>query len=331
MLSYNQLKAFTDSLSTREYRELKEAIKKRDSVKHVSTYIESDIEDVKCPHCNSKRFIRWGKRNDMQRYKCKDCRKTFNCLTGTPLARLKKKGRWLEYSRCLLNGLSVRKAAAKCNVHFNTTFKWRHRFLVNANKVKPDKLAGIIEMNISTLRYSEKGKKKKSNLHMRKNIYTIYCKNRYNKTFDTTINNLSVNSIRSALHNLFTKDSLICSSSDSIYRLFTQKIGLRHGYIDISANEEVKKDIVHIKNTLGYQNNILIWMRRFRGVATKYLNNYLSWYRQLDEFNLKPNPKVILIRAKSADNPVTNPKLLQNRTNSPLTPNINQKSKVIFK
>ncbi len=40
-------------------------------------------------------------------------------------------------------------------------------------------------------------------------------------------------------------------------------------------------------------------MVRFNGVATKYLENYISWYRELDEFKDRLTPKTILLRAKS--------------------------------
>ncbi len=39
-------------------------------------------------------------------------------------------------------------------------------------------------------------------------------------------------------------------------------------------------------------------MIRFNGVATKYLHNYLSWFRELDEFNMETLPELILQRAK---------------------------------
>ena len=44
-----------------------------------------------CPHCSSSTFVRWGQANDEPRYRCKSCLKTFNALTGTPLARLHHK------------------------------------------------------------------------------------------------------------------------------------------------------------------------------------------------------------------------------------------------
>ena len=72
-----------------------------------------------CPHCKSSEKVRWGKRQGIQRYKCKACKKTYNSLSGTPLARLRKKELWLEYASCLVNGVSIRKAAALCSVSYN--------------------------------------------------------------------------------------------------------------------------------------------------------------------------------------------------------------------
>ena len=48
-------------------------------------------------------FQRWGISNGMQRYRCKSCLKTFNAATGTPLARLRKKEKWLEYSKAMVD------------------------------------------------------------------------------------------------------------------------------------------------------------------------------------------------------------------------------------
>jgi hypothetical protein len=60
-----------------------------------------------CPHC-----ARHGCVYGLQRYRCRGCGKTFNALTGTPLARLRERSRWLEYLDCLLDAMSIRKPPA---------------------------------------------------------------------------------------------------------------------------------------------------------------------------------------------------------------------------
>ena len=43
----------------------------------------------RCGHCGSALFKRWGVEAGLKRYKCKGCNRTFNALTGTPLATFK--------------------------------------------------------------------------------------------------------------------------------------------------------------------------------------------------------------------------------------------------
>ena len=38
----------------------------------------------------------------------------------------------------------------------------------------------------------------------------------------------------------------------------------------------------HIQNVNAYHSRFKQWMRRFNGVATSYLPNYLGWFRALD-------------------------------------------------
>lgn len=42
-------------------------------------------------------------------------------------------------------------------------------------------------------------------------------------------------------------------------------------------------------------------MHRFRGVATKYLDSYISWYRSLEEFNMSIPSERLLSRAKQPE------------------------------
>ena len=92
--------------------------------------IEAQLEETRqCPHCNTLGAISKGMARGLRRYRCKACKKTFNTTTGTALQGLHKKGRWLAYGDCLADGLTVRKAAERCNLAVSTSFRWRHRFL----------------------------------------------------------------------------------------------------------------------------------------------------------------------------------------------------------
>src|ERR671933_2757030 len=71
----------------------------------------------RCPHCGAERLQRWGHASGLRRYRCQACRRTFNALTGTSLARLRKKACWLRYGAALAAGLSLSQAAAPCRGH----------------------------------------------------------------------------------------------------------------------------------------------------------------------------------------------------------------------
>ncbi len=94
----------------------------------------SDIEArfaaaPRCPHCQSTTVTKWGSANAMRRYRCRACKVTFNALTGTPLAQLHKRELWIGHSQALVDGLSLRKVAARLDIDLTTAFRWRHRFL----------------------------------------------------------------------------------------------------------------------------------------------------------------------------------------------------------
>ena len=59
------------------------------------------IETRVCPHCHGAWVVCNGSASGLQRYKCRTCRRTFNTLTTTPLARLRMKSKWLQQQEVL--------------------------------------------------------------------------------------------------------------------------------------------------------------------------------------------------------------------------------------
>src|SRR3954451_13306819 len=110
-----------------------------------SAAAQSRVESTGCPHCTSRRLHRWGHASDLPRYRCRDCGRTFNGLTSTPLAHLRKKDRWEAQAEALITGESVAKAAQRCGVAGSTAFRRRHRFLAAAAFDQPARLNAIVE------------------------------------------------------------------------------------------------------------------------------------------------------------------------------------------
>jgi transposase-like protein len=88
-----------------------------------------------CIHCGSKQVVRFGKyivklglkEVERQRYRCKDCGKTFTDVTSTPLHHTHKPDKWLDFIKCMLEGYSLRKSADLIgDIHYVTLFYWRY-------------------------------------------------------------------------------------------------------------------------------------------------------------------------------------------------------------
>jgi hypothetical protein len=49
--------------------------------------------------------------------------------------------------------------------------------------------------------------------------------------------------------------------------------------LNIKAGIRIKERIFHIQNVNSYDSRLKKWLQRFNGVATRYLDDYLSWRR----------------------------------------------------
>ena len=113
---------------------------------HAVARIEACFDAApKCPHCAHAQLHRHGRSEGLQRYRCCACGRTFNALTGTPLARLRHKAKWLDFLQTMQASLTVRQSARDVGVHRNTSFRWRHRFLAWSKNDRPEQLHGITE------------------------------------------------------------------------------------------------------------------------------------------------------------------------------------------
>ncbi|MGO4479997.1 IS1595 family transposase, partial [Massilia sp. 2TAF26] len=119
--------------------------------------VEQPAAPLCCPHCQADKPFRHGHAHGLQRYRCRNCHRTFNRLSGTPLARLRHKARWLDHLGCMLDSRSVRRSAREIGVASATSFRWRHRFLALSKDDRPQRLSGIAEADEMYVLESHKG------------------------------------------------------------------------------------------------------------------------------------------------------------------------------
>lgn len=162
-VEFNDLLCQLNDLTDYEREKLSIALQRVGGEEKVINMIESRFKSQDCcPHCGSVEYHRHGHANNLQRYRCKDCKKTFNALTGTPLARLRNKKQWFNYLNAISESKTVRASAELSKIHRNTSFRWRHRFLSWITKDLPSDLTGIVEADETFILASEKGSNKLS-------------------------------------------------------------------------------------------------------------------------------------------------------------------------
>ncbi|TNC77052.1 IS1595 family transposase [Janthinobacterium lividum] len=248
-----------------------------------------------CPACNSNHAHRHGHAHGLQRYRCAPCGRTFNALTGTPLARLLHKSLWLDYADCLLASDSVRKAASQLGVHRNTTFRWRHRFLSLAKTDRPHGLHGIAEADELYLLESEKGarqmtrpaRRRGGHAHKRgisnEQVCILVARDRTGQTLDfvTGKGALTKAQLHHCLLPVIDKDVLLVTDGHAAYRAFARETGISHQAVNLRAGIRVQ-GAAHVQNVNAYHSRLRQWLGPFHGVATRYLPNYPGWRWILD-------------------------------------------------
>jgi rubredoxin len=101
--------AEVDDLTVDQRLELEEVLAGQPPRMAVTAVIEASLGDERrCPHCGYGASVGCGKADGLQRFRCKGCGRSFNALTGTPLARLRKKECWLDFGRSLSEGETPR-------------------------------------------------------------------------------------------------------------------------------------------------------------------------------------------------------------------------------
>ncbi len=252
-----------------------------------------------CPRCGNERCYRHGFANDLQRFRCCACGRTFNDLTGTPLARLRLKARWLAYSQVLLASLSVRKGADRVGVHRTTAFRWRHRFLHWVKLDRPAALNGIVEADETFLLESQKGSRtldrpprRRGGRAAKRGISSeldciLVARDREGRTIDAVTGRGALTAAQLARDLLprLDRQVLLVSDSHAAYRAFARKHRIAHETVNVRAGVRLRRLgslAIHVQNVNAYHQRFKAWLQGFRGVASRYLPNYLGWRWALD-------------------------------------------------
>jgi transposase-like protein len=268
------------------------------------------VDSVGCPHCANPAVVRWGQASDLPRYRCKACLRTFNALTKTPLANLRLKDKWAAQTAAMIEGVSTAKAARRCGVAYTTAFRWRHRFLAALAGDKPKALAGIVEGDETFILESFKGQRSGLPRKARKRggkaakrglsaeqIPVIVARDRQGATTDAVLARLNRVSIAAALDGVVTSANELCCDGGTAIVAFARRAGIAAHILPMPGKPKPNAPDFHLNNVNAYHGRLKEWLRRFHGVATKNLPNYLGWRRTLEALGQNATPAAMILGA----------------------------------
>ena len=281
---FNQLKQTITKLLPKQKLALQKLLLHPDSQPEIVKLMEQELHG--CPHCQHKDTYRWGTTNGRQRYRCKSCEKTYNALTGTELSSLHKPELWEQYCETMVESKSLRVAAKECGINLTTAFRWRHKFLKLTDSLMSNKLEGIVEMDETYFKYSEKGSRQLTAEKARKRgndkapkIKAVIGIDRSGHIADHVVSHFTLAQLKADFLSKFADDLVLCTDGHINYEYLAKQEKINHVVLNRSLGERVKDKVFHIQTVNAYHMRLKQWLAPFHGVATKNLHKYLGWFR----------------------------------------------------
>ena len=283
------------------------------SQKEQITKVIQPKQITNCPHCQSTHFVKNGTKCNNQRYLCRDCKKSFVEQTGTILYNSQKDIEvWEKYIHCMIEKYPLRKCAKICNINLATAFSWRHKILdALQNMMNEVELDGVVQADETFTTISYKGNHKDFNLprpaHKRGTRATKrgISKEQVCVPVGVNLSGLSiakianlgrpnVASLQKVLGGKIAKDSVFVTDSLHSYQKLSFDMGLNHIRI---PRKKFKAGMFNIQTVNNYHQRLKdLIFGKFKGVATKYLNNYLVYHNFVNfSKDSKDDKKLILL------------------------------------
>ncbi len=259
---------------------------------------------VLCPHCKNEDIYGHGTYKGRKRYKCKQCKKTFNDFTGTAISGIKKVDKFQEYLELTLNSLTIRKAAEILELNVKTIFDWRHKLLSSLASINGVPFSGIVECDDKQVDINMKGqknigrkaykrpsdRKKKRGVSNDKVSIMVATDRKGNTTMKVAkIGRVDKNSIERTIGELINEDNTLCSDSHPSIISWAKGKNLEH-HTFVASKQYVKNKCYHVQHVNSLDNLFERWLKPFYGVATKYLPKYLNWFVYLQKMKKSTNP-----------------------------------------
>lgn len=253
-----------------------------------------------CPHCDSLKYSKDGhEKNGSQRFRCKSCKRSFTPYTGTWLAKINKKDKLIPYIKLMYEGDSLDKIKNKLTINKKTAFDWRHKITSALQNAEGGNFKGITESDETFFLHSQKGSKQLLRKARKRGkevsdrgisnqqVAAIVTMDRTNK-IDLKVaclGRITKKDIEKAIGERICTQTILCTDGHVSYKGFAIDNKLEHYVLKASIKQYTRNKIYHIQHVNSAHSRLKTWIDEIlRGVATKYLQDYLSWFRFKEKF-----------------------------------------------
>ena len=258
-------------------------------------FLETTINNSTCPHCKSNKVIKKGKINNKQKFFCKECNRYYSIQTKTLFDRTHKEiDTWFSYISMMFEGKTLKQTAEALKINIKTAFYWRHKVLAILSKTKEEALKGIVEADETYFRVSNKGSRKIEGRNTRKRgkcfpwytedkrlrglshqqVCVLTALDRGKRIFNQPV---GLGKMRKdyldVLQSKLSKNATIITDGDKSYK------SLKNVKIKQIAGGIIKDKVYNLARINAYHSGLKQWIDRFNGVSTKYLDNYVNFFK----------------------------------------------------
>ena len=294
MPSIDEIRELLKNMSNEQRLKLIRLCNIENSKSKDNEYLNQLSNNYKCPYCNSNKIKKNGFTTKAQQFKCHNCNKNYSIRTNTIFYYSKKSIQvWQEYIELFSQGLALRKIVEKMDnkINLKTAFYWRHKILkVLTKKDDNDKLGGIIEADETFFEESQKGARKVKGRDARKRGFSCYVRNKRSKVCVLTAIDRNKSSCTKPvgfgglekddvvlLQRHLVKDSVLITDGNRTYR------NLNNVKLKSLKFGKAENKVYHLNNINNFHSLLKKFMIRFNGVATKYLDYYVEYFKNIKD------------------------------------------------
>lgn len=289
-MTHKELRRMLDQLSEYQISQLGQTVKRFLLLNRELAEIKPDV--CPCCHSQSAAFIRKGVQRGKQRFQCKSCGHKFTYDTKQLTSNSQQPAEsWIVVMEDTLALVSLDRTAEKIGVSHSTAFHMRHKLLIYMEEAVSASapLEALIEADETYVPESQKGtpvthrKPRKHGERAEKRglsneqLCVCVASDRDHHVIARCVNRAKPSSedLVSALASHIAEKSVLLCDGASSYNLLAENAGCEK--IALIGHESYNK-VYHLNTVNSLHSRFKDMMRKFRGVASKYLNRYAALF-----------------------------------------------------